>query len=145
MPSADEDIFELMVSVQSGLSKPFENYFRGKFTSLELNALCVLYAGGSLTLTELASVLRVPRQQMSRTVEKLYERGCVERGGCPGDRRKLLISVSERTAESIRECRLRFTQEVGTALRNSGGDEYRKFLSAAEIVYRTLMKMPKTD
>ena len=143
MPSAEEEIFDPMLSVHRGLSKPFEDYFRGEFTSLELNALCALCAGGPFTMTELAAILHIPRQQMSRTVEKLYERGCIERVGCPDDRRKLLISVSARTAESIRACRRKFTQEVGDALRDSNGGEYRKFLIAAEVVNRMLMKMPK--
>ena len=145
MPSAEEEIFELMLSVHSGLSKPFEDYFRGEFTSLELNALCALCAGGPFTTTELAGILHIPRQQMSRTVEKLYERGCIERGECEEDRRKLLITVSPRTAESIRACRRRFEQEVRESLRGSGGAEYRKFLTAAEIVNRMLMRIPKKN
>lgn len=143
IPSAEEEIFELMLSVHSGLSKRFEDYFRGEFTSLELNTLCVLCAGGPFTTTKLAEILHIPRQQMSRTVEKLYERGCIERGGCEEDRRKLLITVSPRTAENIRACRHRFAQEVREALRGCGSTEYQKFLTAAEVVNRMLTRIPK--
>lgn len=142
MPNAEKDIFNLMLSVRHRLSRPFEDCFRGEFTSLELNVLCALCAVGPLTATELAAALHIPRQQVSRTAERLYERGCIVRTGCPEDRRKLLISVSAGTAERIRACGKKIALEVCSAL-GASDEEYVRFLLAAEAVSRALARMPQ--
>lgn len=66
-----------------------------------LAALHVLL-GGPLTQRELASRVQVEDQTMSRTLERLERSGFVERHRDPGDRRRLLVSLTDAGRESFR-------------------------------------------
>ncbi|MBW7571727.1 MarR family winged helix-turn-helix transcriptional regulator [Caproiciproducens faecalis] len=142
---ADDDIFHFLVFVHRTLAKPFEDHFRGKFTSLQLNALCVLCAGEPMTMSELAASLHTPRQQMSRMIEKLYEEGHIVRSLDKRDRRKIRISVSEATAKEIRDGREEFDKALKLAMEGFSEAEYRDFNAAVRIVNRILTKIPQKD
>lgn len=142
---ADEDIFHFLVCVHSALTKPFEDHFRGKFTSLQLYALCVLCANGPMTMSELAASLHTPRQQMSRMIEKLYEEGHIVRSLDTRDRRKIRISVSETTAKEITNGREKFDKALKSALNGFSEADYKDFNAAVRIVNRILTKIPQKE
>jgi DNA-binding MarR family transcriptional regulator len=140
----DEEIFNLMVFVYRKLSKPFEDYFKGRFTSLQINALCILCTSGPMTMGELAACLHTPPQQMSRMIEKLYEEGHIVRSYDPSDRRKIRISVSEDTARYIvrgKEC---FANSLRTFMDTLDEKDCEEFKSAVHSVTRILTKIPQT-
>lgn len=141
----EENIFTLMLYVHRKLSKPFEGYFHGEFTSLQLNALCLLCACGPVTVSELARGLHVPRQQISRLVEKLYEDGRVVRRLDSADRRRVLISVSDETARHIGAGRERFLRSLRTDLGKIDVRDYREFQAAVEIINRVLTQIPQNE
>lgn len=66
-----------------------------------LTALHVLL-GGPLTQRELAARVQVEDQTMSRTLERLERSGFVERHRDPGDRRRLLVSLTDAGREAFR-------------------------------------------
>ena len=138
----DEDIFNFIVFVHRKLEKPFEDYFKDKFTSLQLNALCNLYASGPMTMSELAASLHTPRQQTSRMIEKLYVDGHIVRSFDQNDRRKICISVSDETAKYINDGRQKFVSAFKTAFKGFGEADYKDFNTAIRIVNRILTKIP---
>nr|WP_319487555.1 MarR family transcriptional regulator [uncultured Caproiciproducens sp.] len=142
---ADEDIFHFLVFVHRKLTKPFEDCFKGKFTSLQLNALCILCASGPMTMSELAASLHMPRQQMSRMIEKLYEDGHIVRGLDSNDRRKIRISVSEATAKDINKGRERFDKALKSVMDGFNAADYGDFNAAVRIVNRILTKIPQKE
>ena len=141
----DEDIFNFIVFVHRKLEKPFEGYFKDRFTSLQLNALCTLCASGKMTMSELAASLHTPRQQMSRMIEKLYEDGHIVRSFDQNDRRKICISVSEETAEYINAGREQFDLAFKTKFKGFDETDYKDFKTAIRIVNRILTKFPQKD
>lgn len=141
----DEDIFNFIVSVHRRLEKPFEDYFKDKFTSLQLNALCVLCASGEMTMSELAASLHTPRQQMSRMIEKLYEDGHIVRKFDQNDRRKICISVSDETAKYINGGREKFVYALRAEFEGFDKTDYGDFKTAIRIVNRILTKFPQKD
>lgn len=141
----DEDIFNFIVSVHRRLEKPFEDYFKDKFTSLQLNALCILCTSGEMTMSELAASLHTPRQQMSRLIEKLYEDGHIVRKFDQSDRRKICISVSEETAKYIGSCRQKFVSALKNEFEGVDTADYGDFNTAVRIVNRILTKFPQND
>ncbi len=138
----DEDIFNFIVFVHRKLAKPFEDYFKDKFTSLQLNALCILCTSGPMTMSELAASLHTPRQQMSRMIEKLYEDGHIVRSFDRNDRRKVCISVSDDTAKYINDGREKFTSAFKTTFKGFSETDYKDFNTAIGIVNRILTKIP---
>ena len=141
----NEDILHLILCVNGKLEKPFEDFFRGEFTTLQLNVLCTLYTGGPTTVSELAAGLHAPRQQISKLVEKLYEDGRILRCHDTRDRRKVLIAVSENTARHISARREKFLQSLNEALQNSCREECGDFQAAVETINRVLAKIPLSN
>lgn len=72
----------------------------GDFTLNELLALLtaekVRNAGGKLTMSELASALRVSKPAVSQLVDRLEKRDCVERYTEKGDRRVVYVRLTQR-------------------------------------------------
>ena len=130
----NEEVFRFMVYVYRRLRKPFEDSFRTKFTSLQLNALCTLFVGGPRTMTELSGIMRIPKQQMTKLVEKLVEEGHIVRAYDSADRRKILISVSEGTAKEISRGWASFQKEISEKLEQFSQSDYDEFIGAVRVI-----------
>ncbi len=141
--SKDEDIFNLMVFVYRKLAKPFEDCFKGEFTSLQLNALCILCTDGPTTMSNLAASLHATPQQMSKMVEKLYEEGHIVRSTDPCDRRKICISVSDTTAKRILGGREKFVASLKNTIQEFNKEDDEDFQTAIHLVNRILTKFPQ--
>lgn len=82
-----------------------------EFTTLDLTMaqaklLYVVMAAGELTLSEIASQLRVTASTASGAVDRLVELGLLSRSDDPADRRQLRVSITPlgtQTIEQIRE------------------------------------------
>ena len=60
----------------------------------QMQALIVLIKYPTLNKTQLADYLFMPRQQLTKVIDKLVGNGLVERKADPGNRRVVLISLS---------------------------------------------------
>lgn len=64
-------------------------------TLTHLSAMATLHKRGSMSAGELASCERVQPPSMTKVLASLEERGLVERGAHPGDRRQAIISITD--------------------------------------------------
>lgn len=138
-----DDIFSFLVLIHRKLSKPLEDYFKGKFTSLQFNSLCVLYAYGSMTMTELARIMHTPKQQMTKMIDRLVEEGHIIRTNDSEDRRCIRISISKETAEYIAVQRRQFLGLLNGHLQCSAAEDYDEFFNSIRSINRILRKFPK--
>jgi DNA-binding MarR family transcriptional regulator len=143
--AGNSDIFDFIISVRRSLEKPFEHCFKGEFTALQLNALCVLCVNGEMTMTELAANLHIQRQQMSRIIEKLYKDGHIVRTVHCNDRRKIFISVSDKTAAYIHSVREKFELVLKAELKNLNQSDYGDFKNAVGILNRILTRISENN
>jgi DNA-binding MarR family transcriptional regulator len=67
-----------------------------QLSSNEMNVLLLLHDGGSCTMTELATRVRLTRPALTSLVDRLVESGWVERSHDPGDRRRVLVALTDR-------------------------------------------------
>ena len=58
-------------------------------------------SGRTMTMTELANFARMPKQQMSKLVDKLVEGGFAERLSDPDDRRVIRLRATEKADEYV--------------------------------------------
>ncbi len=91
-----EEVVELMPKIGRGLYATLldDPEIRG-LTLPQVKALVFLYDMGERSLTELASGLAVTLPSASELVDRLIDRGLVERMVDPADRRRVLISLTE--------------------------------------------------
>jgi DNA-binding MarR family transcriptional regulator len=137
----NNNLFAFMLYVNETLEKPFADCFRGEFTVLQLNVLCMLCTQGPMTVTELAALLHAPRQQISKLVEKLDEEGRIIRNPDRSDRRRVLISVEENTFRYIHAKREVFLKLFHRSMERMDGKEFSDFLAAVETINSVLTKI----
>ncbi len=58
---------------------------------------------GNMTMTELANLAGMPKQQMSKIVDRLVDGGFAERLSDPGDRRVIRLRPTERADEYVQQ------------------------------------------
>lgn len=91
-----EEVIELLPNIDRGLYATVmgDPVIRG-LTLPQVKALVFLYDNGEQSMSELAARLRVTLPSASELVDRLIDRGLVEREIDRGDRRRVLISLTE--------------------------------------------------
>lgn len=93
-------------------------------------------AGGPLRMAELAKRLHVVPRSATGVVDGLEELGLVRRGIDPGNRRSILVDLTDRgrgTLDELAEARRQAAEELFAALQP---DEQRQLLSLLRIAAR---------
>ena len=88
----------------------------GELTLPESSGLTRLNRGGPATLSALAKLEQISPQSMGATLAALEARGLVERHPCPGDRRRVVLSVTGAGRQVLRDQRNARTQQLAKAL-----------------------------
>jgi DNA-binding MarR family transcriptional regulator len=95
LPSFSQDLFEAVMRLQREVLRFHARFDFGELSRLHLGALGILSRADALPVSELASKLSVSRPQMTALTDKLVERGLVERGSDPADRRVITLSLTK--------------------------------------------------
>jgi DNA-binding MarR family transcriptional regulator len=91
-----EEIIELLPAIGRGLYATLmdDPEIHG-LTLPQVKALIFLYDNGDRSMTELAAGLAVSLPSASELVDRLVDRGLVDRMTDPADRRRVLVSLTE--------------------------------------------------
>ena len=99
------------------------------FTRTELNILVSLMYNGPMSMTQLSDSLSISIAQASRTIKPLVEEGYVERSRMEGNRRIVMVNITEKG------------QEAQLEYQNRGFDNFEKmFSSLSETEIDTLAR-----
>lgn len=86
--------------------------------------------GDTVTMTELSRLARMPKQQMSKLVDRLVESGFAERLSDPDDRRVVRLRTTDRAEEYIRHFLEKDAAEYRTFFDLLSPDERERFCRA---------------
>ena len=108
----------------------------------QLSALSVLVFGGRpLSLGELAEAEQVKDPTMSRIVAGMIRAGLAKRQVSKEDRRRLVISPTEKGTRVLQQGRQRRVQALAEALTELSNDELKLLGDATELVFRALPRI----
>ncbi len=108
----------------------------------QLSALSVLVFGGRpLSLGELAEAEQVKDPTMSRIVSGMIRAGLAKRQVSKEDRRRLVISPTEKGMRVLQEGRERRVQALAEALTGLSGKEVKLIGDATELIFGALSKI----
>lgn len=93
-PAFSQGLFEAVMRLQREVLRFHARFDFGELSRLHLGALGILSRADSLPVSEVAAKLSMSRPQMTALTGKLVERGLVERGGDPSDRRVITLSLT---------------------------------------------------
>lgn len=85
----------------SRLVRPFKETLNKEMSLETYYCLETVRRCGSVTMTELAGYLKIPKQQVTKLVDKLINCQFVERFFDPGDRRLIRIRLSKRAEDYL--------------------------------------------
>ncbi len=92
-----EEIVELLPAIGRGLyATLMDDTEIGGLTLPQVKALIFLYDNGDRSMTEVAAGLAVSLPSASELVDRLVDRGLVDRANDPADRRRVLVSLTDR-------------------------------------------------
>lgn len=113
------------------------------FTTTQAYLLCELLCGGDLTMAELGGRLGLARSTMTRVIDALERRGVVARRATAGDRRAVLVGLTDegrRQAEELAGCFKdvweRVIERIPAERREQVTDAIRLLLRAVEDVWQ---------
>jgi DNA-binding MarR family transcriptional regulator len=86
-------------------------------------ALATLDRHGPLPLGELAALEKVAPPSMTRVVSRLSKGGLVDRSGRPGDKRQVLVGITEEGRELLAADRRRRDEWLSARLRELSADD----------------------
>ena len=113
-PAGDESLAESLMAVARQLrERSAETLAPWDITPAHLRALRTLARHGTMRLSELSDRLQVAPRTATEVVDALQARDLVRRRADPGDRRAILVEVTERGAGVLAEIRATRGTEAG--------------------------------
>ena len=91
----------------------------------------------TMTMTELANFARMPKQQMSKLVDKLVEGGFAERLSDPDDRRVIRLRATEKADEYVASFLEKDAAEFRAFFDQLEGEERETFCTALRTIHDT--------
>jgi DNA-binding MarR family transcriptional regulator len=113
-PAGDESLAESLMAVARQLrERSAETLAPWDITPAHLRALRTLTRHGTMRLSELSDRLEIAPRTATEVVDALQARDLVRRRADPGDRRAILVEVTERGAGVLAEIRATRGTEAG--------------------------------
>ena len=133
------EIIELQrrLSQAFGQSSP-EPWLSLNLTVAQLKSLVVIASEGSTSSSKLAQVLGVTPANITGIVDRLVEQGLVSRRKNPEDRRMLLIELTEKGDEFLRELRERGMNRLSEALSLMKLEDLKAFAQGLSALVRVV-------
>ena len=107
---------------------------RHDLTPVQARLLCVLAAGGPITMAELARCLGVEKAGLTGLVDRAERNDLVARSAVPGDRRALLVSLTQTGAGAAAAFHAEVTVELEQLLLPLGSRDRQRFQSALQTI-----------
>ena len=136
-PSLSQQFVEIMVLLHN-------NFGRQTQVPLPLNqfgVLCVLMDTQGFAITDISRQLNISKQQMTNVIEKLLTAGYVSKNPDPKDRRRFVVTISDKGEKLLAEHMEQFRQRFEIHARNLTTDERQELASILRRYYELINKM----
>jgi DNA-binding MarR family transcriptional regulator len=136
-PSLSQQFVEIMVLLHN-------NFGRQTQVPLPLNqfgVLCALMDTQGMAIIDLSRQLNISKQQMTNVIEKLLTSGYVSKNPDPKDRRRFVVTISDKGEKLLAEHMEQFRQRFEIHARNLTTDERQELASILRRYYELINKM----
>ena len=136
-PGLSQQFVEIMVLLHN-------NFGRQTQVPLPLNqfgVLCALMDTQGLAIIDLSRQLNISKQQMTNVIEKLLTAGYVSKNPDPKDRRRFVVTISDKGEKLLADHMEQFRQRFEIHARNLTTDERQELASILRRYYVLINKM----
>lgn len=138
---ATELIFHLLPLLERKLIRPFKEQYRPELSPLQMHVLSFL-CKAEAPMHAIAKELFVSKQQLTPVIDKLVQKGLVQRKPNPLDRRMITISLSAAGKAYWQETKISITQMLEERLHLLPEEEVRQLISSTQQLEAILQKLP---
>ena len=132
-----QNLLKVMPGWHSKLVRPFKDTM-----SLETYyCLQTLRMNGTMSMTQLAEQLKVPKQQVTKLIDALCSHQFVERAHNEKDRRSIQIRLTPKAVSYLDEYHLKNTAFIHMLEEQLTGEELNQLNSAMELLSQILPKL----
>ncbi|MCH1984360.1 MarR family transcriptional regulator [Ruminococcus sp. OA3] len=128
------NLLEVMPNWHSKLVRPFRETLNKEMSLETYYCLETLKTCGLSTMTELAQHMKVPKQQMTKLIDKLCSHGFAERMPNPDDRRVIWIRLTPKAMAYLDEYYLKNRVFLQTLEEQLTEEQLRKLNDAVEVL-----------
>ncbi|MGO9822200.1 MAG: MarR family winged helix-turn-helix transcriptional regulator [Solirubrobacteraceae bacterium] len=139
-----DEIAEALPQRASALSRLFLTRTTVCVSRTEVGVLRIL-TGGSRRITELASEERVSQPAITLLVNRLAERGWVQRVGDPSDGRAVLVSLTKAGEQVFAQLRAEYRALLHEEMATLGDRDVATLARAVEILDRLIERLGERD
>lgn len=139
-----DEIAEALPQRSSALSRWFLAHTDICVSLTEIGVMRSLRAGPR-RITELAAEERVTQPAITLLVNRLQERGWVQRVADPSDRRAVLVSLTAAGEEALEQLRAEYRALLHEEMATLDDREVRTLASAVEILDRLIERLAERD
>lgn len=136
-----ESLFSIIPLLHDQLIKPFESLFRGGLSPMQFYTMVFLQKHGPMAMTELASYFGIPKQQMTKIVNRLVEFQVVQRQQDIRDKRLIRVGLTAHGMERLEYYRSTLITYFNEALSELDGIDQQELLDAFRGISRILPKL----
>ena len=136
-PSLSQQFVEIMVLLHN-------NFGRQTQVPLPLNqfgVLCALMDTQGLAIIDLSRQLNISKQQMTNVIEKLLTAGYVSKNPDPKDRRRFVVTISDKGEKLLADHMEQFRQRFENHAQNLTINERQELASILRRYYELINKM----
>lgn len=134
------DVLMMAYRLNRAFSQGREDDCPNTLSQTQVQALIMVHRQGVLNMSQLAKAMMVTRQQLTKIVDALVEKGMVERGADPHNRRHVMISASEQGDQFLHKLFMEKTALFSERLDALGEGQSERMLEAIrtikDILYR---------
>lgn len=92
--SQSQVFFEFITLVYEKISGTYTSSFREVLSPLQYYTICVIYYYKEVSMTSLSESMKMPKQNMTKIIDKLLQMDFVKRVKDPTDKRIIKVSLS---------------------------------------------------
>lgn len=137
-----ENILKFITLAYDKLSEPYHNSFKNILSPLQFYTLCVIKFKNSITMTHLSESMKMPKQNMTKIVDKLIELGFVIRKRDVNDKRITNIYITEEGNRFLIDNAKENSKRVNDSIISLGEDDTNEFYDSIVKINKILSKLP---
>ena len=126
---------------RSRIGRPMELQFSHDLTITQFHTMVALCFATPMNMTQLAAQLGVSKQQLTKIIDGLVEKGFVRRFGDENNRRVVLVSITEAGLEMMQNTQTKFMDSVLPAFDRLNNEQRCKLVAAVQEIQQVLSSM----
>jgi MarR family transcriptional regulator, organic hydroperoxide resistance regulator len=142
MNEAEEILADIRALWRDLFRNPFDEAKESGLTGPQVNVIACLVTRGPMTLTDLSRTLGMSHSTASGIVDRLQERGLLQRNEDATDRRRTLIGITESVSRYVRQLEAGPAGRLVAALDKAKPGQ-RRLITTGLKTLRTLLNRPK--